>query len=85
MPVGTIISDAETGEVLYELLTPEINITTPKRGDGSEIALQERYHVTVPRASKTPWLGWVSARTSLEPALMIGLLACPGKSTSSRW
>jgi GTP-binding protein len=22
MPVGTIITDAETGEVLYELLTP---------------------------------------------------------------
>ena len=29
MPVGTIISDAETGEVLYELLHPGEVITTP--------------------------------------------------------
>src|ERR1700754_4215760 len=34
MPVGTIISDAETGEVLYELLTAGEVITIAKGGDG---------------------------------------------------
>ncbi|HEY5505661.1 MAG TPA: GTPase ObgE, partial [Sedimentisphaerales bacterium] len=34
MPVGTIISDAETGEVLFELLTPGEVITIAKGGDG---------------------------------------------------
>lgn len=34
MPVGTIITDAETGEVLFELLTPGEVITIAKGGDG---------------------------------------------------
>jgi len=34
MPVGTIITDAETGEVLYELLAPGETITIAKGGDG---------------------------------------------------
>ena len=34
MPVGTILTDAETGEVLYELLNPGEVITIAKGGDG---------------------------------------------------
>jgi len=34
MPVGTIITDAETGEVLYELLKPGEVILIAKGGDG---------------------------------------------------
>ena len=34
MPVGTIISDVETGEVLFELLTDGEVITIAKGGDG---------------------------------------------------
>ena len=34
MPVGTIITDAETGEVLYELLTPGEPVLIAKGGDG---------------------------------------------------
>ena len=34
MPVGTIVSDAETGEVLYELLVPGEMVMIAKGGDG---------------------------------------------------
>ncbi|MES6247857.1 GTPase ObgE, partial [Cutibacterium acnes] len=34
MPVGTVISDAETGEVLFELLQPGQKVLLAKGGDG---------------------------------------------------
>ena len=34
VPVGTIFSDAETGEVLYELLIPGEKVLIAKGGDG---------------------------------------------------
>jgi GTP-binding protein len=52
MPVGTIITDAETGEVLYELLKPGEVITIAKGGDGGLLGM--------PNAGKSTFITAVS-------------------------
>jgi GTP-binding protein len=85
MPVGTIITDAETGEVLYELLTPGEVITIAKGGDGGFGNMRfKRAFNRAPR-QKTP--GWPGEKKSLKLELKVladvGLLGMPnaGKST----
>ena len=85
MPVGTIISDAETGEVLYELLTPGEVVTIAKGGDGGYGNL--RFNSAINRAPRQKTPGWPGERKNLKLELKVladvGLLGMPnaGKST----
>jgi GTP-binding protein len=85
MPVGTIISDAETGEVLYELLNPGEVITIAKGGDGGFGNMRFKSAINRAPRQKTP--GWPGERKSLKLELKVladvGLLGMPnaGKST----
>jgi GTP-binding protein len=54
MPVGTIITDAETGDVLYELLVPGEVITLPKAVMAALATSALRARSTAPRAKKHP-------------------------------
>ena len=88
MPVGTIISDAETGEVLYELLTPGEVITIAKGGDGGFGNMRFKSAINRAPRQKTP--GWPGEKKSLKLELKVladvGLLGMPnaGKSTLIR-
>jgi GTPase len=85
MPVGTIITDAETGEVLYELLEDGEVITIAKGGDGGFGNLRFKSAINRAPRQKTP--GWPGERKSLKLELKVladvGLLGMPnaGKST----
>lgn len=85
MPVGTIISDAETGEVLHELLQPGEKIMIAKGGDGGFGNL--RYKSSINRAPRQKTPGWPGEKKSLKLELKVladvGLLGMPnaGKST----
>lgn len=85
MPVGTVITDAETGEVLFELLTPGEMITIAKGGDGGFGNLRFKSSINRAPRQKTP--GWPGDRKSLKLELKVladvGLLGMPnaGKST----
>jgi GTP-binding protein len=85
MPVGTIVSDAETGEVLYELLTPGEQVMIAKGGDGGFGNL--RFKSSTNRAPRTKTPGWPGERKNLKLELKVladvGLLGLPnaGKST----
>jgi len=85
MPVGTIISDAETGKVLYELLAPGEVITIAKGGDGGFGNMRFKSAINRAPRQKTP--GWPGEKKSLKLELKVladvGLLGMPnaGKST----
>ncbi len=85
MPVGTIITDAETGEVLFELLVAGEIITIAKGGDGGFGNLRFKSAINRAPRQKTP--GWPGERKSLKLELKVladvGLLGMPnaGKST----
>ena len=85
MPVGTIISDAETGEVLYELLKPGEIITIAKGGDGGFGNMRFKSAINRAPRQKTP--GWPGEKKNLKLELKVladvGLLGMPnaGKST----
>ncbi len=85
MPVGTIISDADTGEVLYELLTPGETVMIAKGGDGGFGNLRFKSSINRAPRQKTP--GWPGERKKLKLELKVladvGLLGMPnaGKST----
>ena len=85
MPVGTIISDTETGEVLFELLTPGEVITIAKGGDGGFGNLRFKSAINRAPRQKTP--GWPGEKRNLKLELKVladvGLLGLPnaGKST----
>jgi GTP-binding protein len=85
MPVGTIIADAETGEVLHELLQPGEQITIAKGGDGGFGNMH--YKSSTNRAPRQKTMGWPGERKTLKLELKVladvGLLGMPnaGKST----
>ena len=85
MPVGTLICDAETGEVLYELLTPGETVMIAKGGDGGYGNMRFKSAINRAPRQKTP--GWPGERKSLKLELKVladvGLLGMPnaGKST----
>jgi len=85
MPVGTIISDAESGEVLYELLQAGERIMIAKGGDGGFGNMRFKSAINRAPRQKTP--GWPGERKSLKLELKVladvGLLGMPnaGKST----
>ncbi len=85
MPVGTVISDVETGDVLYELLAPGEVITIAKGGDGGFGNMRFKSAINRAPRQKTP--GWPGEAKSLKLELKVladvGLLGMPnaGKST----
>lgn len=85
MPVGTIICDAETGEVLFELLQPGEQVTIAKGGDGGFGNMHYKSSTNRAPRQKTP--GWPGEKRSLKLELKVladvGLLGMPnaGKST----
>lgn len=85
MPVGTVLSDAQTGEVLFELLQPGEVITIAKGGDGGFGNLRFKSAINRAPRQKTP--GWPGEKRSLKLELKVladvGLLGMPnaGKST----
>ncbi len=85
MPVGTVISDAETGEVLFELLVPGEQVTLAKGGDGGFGNLH--FKSSTNRAPRQKTLGRPGERRTLRLELKVladvGLLGMPnaGKST----
>jgi GTP-binding protein len=84
MPVGTIITDAETGEVLAELLEPGEVITIAKGGDGGFGNLHFKSASTARRARRRR-AGPAKKNLKLELKVLadVGLLGMPnaGKST----
>jgi GTPase len=85
MPVGTIITDAETGDVLFELLVPGEVITIAKGGDGGFGNMRFKSAINRAPRQKTP--GWPGEKRNLKLELKVladvGLLGLPnaGKST----
>ena len=85
MPVGTIITDAETGDVLFELLVPGEVITIAKGGDG--VFGNLRFKSAINRAPRQKTPGWPGEKRNLKLELKVladvGLLGMPnaGKST----
>ncbi len=85
MPVGTIITDADTSEVLFELLEPGQLITIAKGGDGGFGNLRFKSAINRAPRQKTP--GWPGEKRHLKLELKVladvGLLGMPnaGKST----
>ena len=78
MPVGTLIIDVETGQVLYEMLIPGELVTIAKGGDGGFGNM--RFKSAINRA---PRQKRKSLRLELKVLADVGLLGMPnaGKST----
>jgi GTP-binding protein len=85
MPVGTIVSDAETGDVLVELLEHGVPVLLAKGGDGGFGNLHFKTSTNRSPRQKTP--GWPGEAKKLKLELRVladvGLLGMPnaGKST----
>lgn len=85
MPMGTIIRDAETGEVIAELLIPDEPVILAKGGDGGFGNLHFKTSTNRAPRQKTP--GWPGEHKKLKLELRVladvGLLGMPnaGKST----
>jgi GTPase len=85
MPVGTIVTDADSGEVLVELLEHGHRVTLAKGGDGGFGNLHFKSSTNRAPRQKTPGWPGESHRLKLELRLLadVGLLGMPnaGKST----
>jgi GTP-binding protein len=85
MPVGTMLSDAETGELLFELLEHDQKVLLLKGGDGGFGNLHFKTSTNRSPRQKTP--GWPGEAKKLKLELRVladvGLLGMPnaGKST----
>ena len=85
MPMGTIVSDAESGAVLAELLVPGEKVLLAKGGDGGFGNLHFKSSTNRAPRQKTP--GWPGEQRKLRLELRVladvGLLGMPnaGKST----
>ncbi len=85
VPVGTIFSDAHSGGILLELLTPGEAVMLAKGGDGGFGNMRFKSSINRAPRQKTP--GWPGERKSLKLELKVladvGLLGMPnaGKST----
>ena len=85
VPVGTIGSDAESGEVLFELMRPGERVLVCKGGDGGFGNLHYKSSTNRAPRQKTPGWPGESRRLKLELRVLadVGLLGQPnaGKST----
>lgn len=85
MPMGTIITDADTGELIAELLVPDEKVSLVKGGDGGFGNLHFKSSTNRAPRQKTP--GWPGEQKKLKLELRVladvGLLGMPnaGKST----
>ncbi|HUP07164.1 MAG TPA: GTPase ObgE [Caldimonas sp.] len=85
MPVGTIVRDADSGDVIAELLEPEQKVLLAKGGDGGFGNLHFKSSTNRAPRQKTP--GWPGEQRRLKLELRVladvGLLGMPnaGKST----
>ncbi|HUG24583.1 GTPase ObgE [Piscinibacter sp.] len=85
MPMGTIITDAESGQVVAELLVPDEKVMLAKGGDGGFGNLHFKSSTNRAPRQKTP--GWPGEQRKLKLELRVladvGLLGMPnaGKST----
>jgi GTP-binding protein len=85
MPVGTIITDTESGRVLAELIEPDVPVLIAKGGDGGFGNLHFKSSTNRAPRQKTP--GWpgeaYKVRLELRVLADVGLLGMPnaGKST----
>ena len=85
MPVGTIITNLDTHEVLAELLEPEQRVVLARGGDGGFGNL--RFKTSTNRAPRKKTAGWPGEQCKLRLELRVladvGLLGMPnaGKST----
>jgi GTPase len=85
MPLGTIIKDADTGDVITELLVPDQQVLICKGGDGGFGNLHFKTSTNRTPRQKTP--GWPGEARKLRLELRVladvGLLGMPnaGKST----
>ncbi len=85
MPVGTIVHDADSGERLFELLSPGQRVLVAKGGDGGFGNLHFKSSTNRAPRQKTP--GWPGEARKLKLELRVladvGLLGMPnaGKST----
>jgi len=85
MPMGTIITDTESGQVLAELLVPDERVLLVKGGDGGFGNLHFKTSTNRAPRQKTP--GWPGEQKKLKLELRVladvGLLGMPnaGKST----
>src|SRR6187402_830131 len=69
MPVGTIITDAETGDVLYELLVPGEKLMIAKGGDGGFGNMRFKSSINRAPRQKTP--GWPGEKKSVKLELKV--------------
>lgn len=85
MPVGTILKDQQTGEVVAELLTPGEKVLICKGGDGGFGNLHFKSSTNRSPRQKTPGWPGESRKLKLELRVLadVGLLGMPnaGKST----
>jgi GTPase len=85
MPVGTILTDFDTGQVLAELLTPGEKVLICKGGDGGFGNLHFKTSTNRAPRQKTPGWPGESRKLKLELRVLadVGLLGMPnaGKST----
>ncbi len=85
VPMGTIVTDAETGETLAELLVPDEKVLLVKGGDGGFGNLH--FKSSTNRAPRQKTIGWPGEQRKLRLELRVladvGLLGLPnaGKST----
>jgi GTP-binding protein len=84
MPVGTIITDLETGRVLAELIEPDQPVLLAKGGDGGFGNLHYKSATNrAPRQHTPGWPGRFKVKLELRVLADVGLLGMPnaGKST----
>ena len=85
MPMGTIISDVDTGQVIAELLVPDEKVLLAKGGDGGFGNLHFKSSTNRAPRQKTPGWPGESRKLRLELRVLadVGLLGMPnaGKST----